>query len=85
MYSYIHAVNLLTTFYKELQMKYTATFSNGTTISRNSKREFTHAYIVKNQWNTFTGFAGSEELAKKSATMQYGVVEFREIIAVTKD
>lgn len=66
-------------------MTYTAKFSDGTTISSNSKRNFTHAYIIKNQWNTHTGFAGSEESAKKSATMQYGVVEFREIVAVTKD
>jgi hypothetical protein len=72
-----------TTQHKELQMTYTATFSNGTTISRNSKRNFTHAYIVKNQWNTFTGFASSEESAKKSATMQHGTVEFCEIVAVS--
>ena len=61
-------------------MKYTASFSNGTTISKNSKRNLTHAYIIKNQWNTFTGFAGSEDLAKKAARMAHGTVNFIEIV-----
>ena len=65
-------------------MKYSATFSNGTTISKNSKRNYTHAYIIKNQWNTFTGFAGSEELAKKAARMAHGTVEFVEIVKATE-
>lgn len=69
---------------KGLQMKYSATFSNGLTISKNSKRTYTHAYIIKNQWNTFTGFAGSEALAKKGAYMPHGTVEFFEIVTVTK-
>ena len=64
---------------------YTATFSNGQTITKNSSRVYTHAYIIKNQWNTHTGFASSEALASKSARMQYGTVEFREIVEVTTE
>lgn len=64
-------------------MKVTATFSNGKTISRNSKKAFTHAYIIENQWNTYTGFSTSEEGAKKACHMKYGTVEFREIVTVT--
>ena len=63
-------------------MKITATFSNGKTISRNTTKQYTHAYIVENQWNTYTGFSTSEEGAKKAATMKYGTVEFREIVAI---
>lgn len=65
-------------------MKVTATFSNGLTISRDTKRNFTHAYIVKNQWNTFTGFSCSEKGAKSSARMPYGTVEYFEIVEVNK-
>ncbi len=64
-------------------MKVTATFSNGKTISRNSKKAYTHAYIVENQWNTFTGFSTSEQAARKAATMKYGTIEFREVVEVS--
>jgi hypothetical protein len=66
-------------------MKLTATFSNGHTITRNSKKDYSHAYLVKNQWQTFTGFASSEEKARKSATMQHGTIELVEIVSVTKE
>ena len=63
-------------------MKITATFSNGKTISRNTYKPYSHAYMVTNQWQTFTGFASSESLAKKAANMQYGNIEFLEIVTV---
>ena len=61
-------------------MKIQATFSNGQIISRNTKKTLTHAYQAKNQWNTFTGFARSEDLAKKAAT--YGNPHHIEIVKV---
>ena len=61
-------------------MKIQATFSNGQTISRNTNKTLTHAYQAKNQWNTFTGFAGSEELAKKAAN--YGKPHHIEIVKI---
>ena len=61
-------------------MKLTATFSNGQTISRNTTKTLTHAYQAINQWQTFTGFAGSEELAKKAAN--YGNPHHIEIINI---
>jgi len=61
-------------------MKVTVTFSNGQTISRNTTKTLTHAYQAKNQWQTFTGFAGSEELAKKAAS--YGNPHHIEIINI---
>jgi hypothetical protein len=61
-------------------MKVTVTFSNGQTISRNTTKTLTHAYQATNQWQTFTGFAGSEELAKKAAS--YGNPHHIEIINI---
>lgn len=63
-------------------MKIQATFSNGQTISRNTKKTLTHAYQAFNKWNTFTGFAGNEELAKKAA--KYGNPHHIEIVKVTQ-
>lgn len=65
-------------------MKITATFSNGKTISRNTTKTLTHAYIVRNQWQTFTGFAGSEMLAKRASASdsKHGQIEFLEIVSV---
>jgi len=52
-------------------MKVTATFSNGQTVSKNTKRSLTHAYQTMFEHDgskyTYTGFAGSKELAKKAA------------------
>jgi hypothetical protein len=66
-------------------MKITATFMNGQTISRKTTMNLTHAYQVKNQWQTFTGFASSEELALKSAKefTKYGTPEHIEIREIT--
>jgi hypothetical protein len=61
-------------------MKVTATFSNGKTISRSTKLTLTHAYIATNQYQSFTGFAGSKELAKKAAS--YGKPHHIEIVNV---
>ena len=61
-------------------MKITATFLNGTTISRNTIKKLTHAYRAVNQWQTFTGFAGSKELAQKAAN--YGNPHTIEIIEI---
>ena len=65
-------------------MKITATFSNGQTISRDTTKTLTHAYQAVNQWQTFTGFASSEELAKKAAKsdVRYGSIKSIEIIHV---
>lgn len=49
-------------------MKISATFADGTTISRNTIKPLTHAYKSVNIYQTFTGFATSEELARKAAT-----------------
>jgi hypothetical protein len=49
-------------------MKISATFSDGTTISRNTKQPLTYAYKSINIYQTFTGFATSEELARKAAS-----------------
>ena len=61
-------------------MKVIATFSNGQTISRDTTKPLTHAYQAINQWQTFTGFAGSEELAKKAAN--YGNPHHIEIVNI---
>jgi hypothetical protein len=61
-------------------MKITATFLDGKTISRNTKTTLTHAYKATNQYQSFTGFAGSEELAKKAAS--YGNPHHIEIVSV---
>lgn len=59
-------------------MNYTATFSNGKTINRNSKATYTHAWMVTWVKDGLQccdyGFAGSEELARKAATpnLPYG-------------
>lgn len=50
---------------------YTATFTNGTEITRNSKRTYSHAYAVFNQDGKVvfdcSGFSGSKESATKAA------------------
>ena len=64
-------------------MKVLATFSNGQTISRNTTQTLTHAYQATNKWQTFTGFAGSEELARKAAA--YGKPHHIEIVTITQE
>lgn len=66
-------------------MKVTAIFSDGTQVVRNTTRPLTHAYLVRNQWQTFTGFASSESLAKKAVVSdsKHGTVEHSEIVEVT--
>jgi len=51
-----------------MTMKISATFADGTTISRTTIKPLTHAYKSINIYQTFTGFATSEELARKAAT-----------------
>jgi hypothetical protein len=67
-------------------MKVTATFSDGTTISRNTEKNYTHAYTVTNQWQTFTGFASSEMLAKRAAASDVRNKQILklEVVAVNK-
>jgi hypothetical protein len=48
-------------------MKVTATFSNGKTISRNTSKPLAYAYRSENIYQEFTGFASTEEGARKSA------------------
>lgn len=54
---------------------YTATFADGATLSRNSKKEFTHAFrstfIVDGNTRSISGFASSELLARKAATVSF--------------
>lgn len=64
-------------------MKLQATFSNGLTISRTTNKQLTHAYLVKTNWNTFKGFAGSLELAQKASSYvpkQGETILFKEIV-----
>jgi len=49
-------------------MKITALFSNGKTISRNTSKPLAYAYRSENIYQEFTGFATTEELARKAAT-----------------
>lgn len=49
-------------------MKITATFSNGQTISRNTIKPLAYAYRSVNIYQEFTGFATTEELARKAAS-----------------
>ena len=48
-------------------MKLTATFANGTTVTRNSKKSFAYAWVATNKWNTFTGFTSSKQTAESLA------------------
>lgn len=63
-------------------MKITATFSDGSTIARNTSKTLTHAYRAVTKWQTFTGFAGSEELARKASA--YGKPHTVEIVLVNQ-
>lgn len=48
---------------------YTATFTGGLEISRNSKRTYSHAWVMTfNGKVEQTGFSGSEESAVKAGT-----------------
>lgn len=49
-------------------MKVTATFADGTTISRNTSKPLAYAYRSVNIYQVFTGFAATEQLARKAAT-----------------
>lgn len=48
-------------------MKVTATFADGTTISRNTSKPLAYAYRSVNIYQVFTGFATTAELARKAA------------------
>lgn len=48
--------------------KYIAHFSNGDTQTRNSKRTYTHAYLLTRNGHAYgAGFSASRELAEKAA------------------
>jgi hypothetical protein len=47
--------------------KLTATFANGRTITRNSKKVFPYAWRSEDKWNVAYGFASSETNAQKAA------------------
>ncbi len=48
-------------------MTITATFTNGKTISRNSKKQYAYAWFASNKWNSFTGFTSSKQAAESAA------------------
>lgn len=52
-----------------------ATFSNGTTITRNTKKAYGFAWIASNDWNTSTGFASSRKSAESAAKNCYNFSE----------
>jgi len=61
---FIHRNTLST----ELNMnKITATFSNGKTISRNSKKAFAFAWYSENIYQANTGFAATADAARRAA------------------
>jgi len=66
-------------------MKVNATFSNGKTISRNTSKPLAYAYRSENIYQEFTGFATTEELARKAAlqTGSKNKVHTIEIVKVT--
>lgn len=47
--------------------KITATFSNGETISRNSKTPFGFAWYAENIYQSATGFASNADAARRAA------------------
>jgi len=70
-------------------MKYSATFSNGQTINRTSKRDYTHAYMVWAEYNgkqyiATVGFASSQDLAIKASKPTAKYIIKREIVEVNK-
>jgi hypothetical protein len=52
----------------------TATFKNGLTITRNSKKNFGFAWYSKNIYQSDTGFASTKEKAKKAARSAFNGV-----------
>jgi hypothetical protein len=52
----------------------TATFKNGLTITRNSKKTFPFAWYSKNIYQSDTGFASTKEKAKKAARAAFNGV-----------
>ena len=64
-----------------------AIFSNGTTITRSSKKNYGFAWIASNDWNTSTGFTSSRKSAESSAKNCYNFSEsktkFWEVVETT--
>jgi hypothetical protein len=52
-------------------MQITATFSTGKTIQRTTTKTYTHAYWAENIYQGTTGFASSEEKARKAAASAF--------------
>jgi hypothetical protein len=65
-------------------MQYKATFSNGKTIKRNSKRSYTHAWFHKVGASVDYGFSATAELAKKASdSSKYGLpVSASEVVEI---
>ncbi len=73
-------------------MKLTATFSDGTTITRKTDRAYTHAWICRHTWDgnqeyLSKGFSGSAALAHKELSYRTKpnprrVVHFAEVAPV---
>jgi hypothetical protein len=51
--------------------KITATFSNGKTISRNSKKAFAFAWYAENIYQAHTGFAATADAARRAARSSF--------------
>ena len=49
----------------------TATFSNGKTITRNSKKTFAFAYYAENIYQAHTGFAATADAARRAARSSF--------------
>ena len=60
-----------------------ATFSSGKTISRNTTRPLDYAYYAVTRYQDFSGFAATEELARKAAA--YKSPSFIEIVKTEKE
>jgi len=54
--------------------KITATFSNGKTISRNSKKAFAFAWYAENIYQAHTGFAATADAARRAARSSFNGV-----------
>lgn len=66
--------------------KLTATFTNGRTIIRNSKKVFPYAWRSEDKWNVAYGFSSSETNAKKAARTAFSdnaKILHSEVVATT--
>jgi hypothetical protein len=52
-----------------------ATFSNGKTITRNSKKQYGYAWFASNKWQSDTGFTSSKQSAEATARNRFNGTE----------